>query len=80
MSLFELPKIMEKSNMNMKWFFNNQEWLISNFLDEFVAIDNEHLIDHSKNSKELLDKLKKNKQYTNSLLIQFVHGKNIKLM
>ncbi|MPZ08360.1 MAG: hypothetical protein GEU26_18425 [Nitrososphaeraceae archaeon] len=71
---------MEKSNMNMKWFFNNQEWLISNFLDEFVAIDNEQLIDHSKNSKELLDKLKKNKQYTNSLLIQFVHGKNIKLM
>jgi hypothetical protein len=80
MSLFELPKTIEKSNLNMKWFFKNQEWLMSNFLNEFVAIDNEQSIDHAPTYNELLHKLKKIKQYTNSTLIQFIHDKNIKLM
>ena len=80
MSLLELPKIMEKSNANLKWFFSNQEWLMNKYPNELVAIDDEQFIDHDKSFEKLSQRLKDNNQYTDSILIQPIHDKSMKLM
>jgi hypothetical protein len=80
MPSLDLPKVMEKSNANMKWVFNNQKSLIDQYQNEYITIDNESFIDHDKNFKQLLDKLKKNRRYTDSTFIQFIPDKDMKLM
>lgn len=80
MSLLELPRTMGKANSNMKWFIDNQQPLIDKFPNEYVAIDNEQLIDQDKKFESLLERLKNNGQYTDTVLIQQVHDKNAKLM
>jgi hypothetical protein len=80
MSTVELPKIIEKSNANMKWFFSNHEWLLASYPNEFVAIDDKRFVDHDKNFEQLLNRLKKNNRYSDSILIQPVYERNVKQM
>ena len=70
---------MAKSNLNLKWFSNNHENLIDEYQDKFVAIDDERIIDSDKDINELLERLKKNNRYTDSMLITFVQIRNTKL-
>ena len=70
---------MAKSNLNLKWFSNNHENLIDEYQDKFVAIDDERIIDSDKDINELLERLKKNNRYTDSMLITFVQNRNTKL-
>jgi hypothetical protein len=74
-----MPKIMAKSNLNLKWFSNNHENLIDEYQDKFVAIDDERIIDSDKDINELLERLKKSNRYTDSMLITFVQNRNTKL-
>jgi hypothetical protein len=69
---------MTKSNLNLKWFINNHEMLIDRYRDKFVAIDDERVVDSEMTLNELLNRLRRNGQYTNSMLIQFIHDRNTK--
>jgi len=44
----ELPEIMAKSNLNLKWFVTNHESLIDEYQDKFVAIDDARIVDSDK--------------------------------
>ncbi|MDQ6666836.1 MAG: DUF5678 domain-containing protein, partial [Thermoproteota archaeon] len=63
---------------NLKWFINNHEMLIDKYQDMFVTIDNQDVVASDKKIEELLDRLKKNSQYTDSVLIPFIQNRNTK--
>lgn len=61
--------------LDSKWFFSNMDVLRKKFLDEFVAIKEQDVLDHDKNIKILVERLNSKGENTAFLFIEFVRKK-----
>ena len=71
----DIPNITVKANENLEWVINNYEKLMTQYLNKYVAIDNGKIIESDLNLQELLFKIKEDKNYSKSTLIEFVSDK-----
>lgn len=72
LSILDIPKNFAKANENLKWFLDNHESLIGQYVKQFIAIDNKGVIDCDSNITDLLRKLKENERYSESTLIEYI--------
>ncbi|MDN5868869.1 MAG: DUF5678 domain-containing protein [Candidatus Nitrosocosmicus sp.] len=68
--LLELPKTLNQSNENFRWFLDHYEMLIEKYLNKFVAIDHEKVLDSDDNLQVLLTRIREDNKYSHALLIQ----------
>ena len=71
----DIPNITVKANENLEGVINNYEKLMTQYLNKYVAIDNGKIIESDLNLQELLFKIKEDKNYSKSTLIEFVSDK-----
>jgi t-SNARE complex subunit (syntaxin) len=72
LSILDIPKNFAKANENLKWFLNNHESLIGQYVRQFIAIDSKEVIDYDSNITDLLQKLKRDEKYSESTLIEYI--------
>ena len=78
-SLKELFDSGYQSDLNLKWFIENQEKLIQDYNNEYVAIDDGIIIEHHPDMDEFFNLLKRNTNRPYSALVQFITDRNIKV-
>ncbi len=78
-SLPDLFALNSKADINLKWFLKNHGNLIRDYNNEFIAIENGDVLEHDSEMEEFFNRLKRNVNYSNSTLIQFITDINIKL-
>jgi len=79
--LDDIPNITVKANENLKWFVNNHDMLIAQYLNRYIAINDGKVIGVDYDIHELLNKIKDNEGYSKSTLIEFITAqRNVKLI
>jgi hypothetical protein len=71
-SLPDLFALNSKTDINLKWFLKNHGNLIRDYNNEFIAIENEDVIEHHSEMEGFFNRLKRNENYSNSTLIKFI--------
>ncbi len=74
-SLPDLFALNSKTDINLKWLLKNRGNLIRDYNNKFIAIENGKVIEHHSEMEEFFKRLKRNKNYSNSTLIQFITDK-----
>ena len=65
---------------NARWISRNIDELRSEFQDEYVAVFQQHVVEHAKSRAELLEKLKRRPNINDSVAIEFISSKNMKFL
>jgi hypothetical protein len=78
-SLIDLFEIDEKASKNLTWFCENGDYLVNHYNNEYVAIDDENVIEHHPDADEHHRLLERNENHSNSTIIQFITDKNVKM-
>ena len=72
METVNVVELLKKSQRNLEWFGTHRDELIERFEDQFVAIDNEHVIEVDNDFDSLLQKLKSKNMDPSKVLIKFI--------
>ena len=76
----EIIENIKKRMMNKKWLYENYDEIREEHAYEYVAIDNEQIINSDKNRNHLREKLKEEFQKIDHILIELINSKNIRLL
>jgi nicotinamide riboside kinase len=68
-------KRLEEFDKNIQWFQNNYNDLKKEFKGQYVAINNQEVIDHDKDYNKLLERIKEKFGGASEFVIEFISDK-----
>ncbi len=73
-------EIITKIENDSRWFEKNYEKLRETSVNEFVAIENEEIIEKDKRLSDIIEKLEKKGKNPSLILIRYVYEKGFKFI